>query len=277
MIASVPRLDEPCLHCVGSYFLVWQSVNSVDFNPVSKTPVYLQIAEQLRRAILAGELEPGHVLPPERILAESFGASRASIREALRAMQAQGLILAREGAPMRAVVAPEHSPARRGALVGLLRLDQVPLADLVEFRCVIEEAALRWAARSGDAASLDNARAALTEMDRADVTLEAFDDADVRFHAALVRASGNEAMHHVMATLHEPVGRHMLDALRRRRRPRQVLERLVREHREILSAVECGDADRAAALVVEHIRVFYAAAPVRGSSRPTCGSLRERN
>jgi DNA-binding FadR family transcriptional regulator len=233
------------------------------FRPVSKVPVYVQIAAQLSDAIHAGELKPGEALPPERELAESFGASRASIREALRAMQAQGLLLEREGAPMRAVVAGEASAARRAALVGLLRFDAVELADLVDFRCVIESAALRWAAQAGDHAQLDRARDALAAMEDPAMTLEDFDEADVRFHTALVRASGNEAMHQVMAALREPVGRHMRDALRRRRRPRTILQRLVAEHREILEAVEAGAGDRAAELVVAHIRRFYATTTTR--------------
>jgi GntR family transcriptional regulator, transcriptional repressor for pyruvate dehydrogenase complex len=230
------------------------------FRPVSKVPVYLQIAEQLSDAILAGDLPPGTVLPPERELAESFRASRASIREALRALQAQGLILDREGAPMRAIVAGEASPVRRAALVGLLRFDTVPLADLVEFRCVIESAALRWAAAAADRGRLDRVRAALEAMDDPALTAEDFDEADVAFHTELVRASGNEAMHQVMAALHDPVARHMRETRRGKSRPEVARRRLVAEHHDMLTAVEAGAGDRAADLVIRHIRGYYGTA-----------------
>lgn len=237
------------------------------FQRVSKTPVYGQVADQLRDAIVAGELEPGEGLPPERLLAEAFGTSRTSIREALRSLEAQGLIVS-GGAPLRSVVAPELGPTRREALVSLLCLNQVQLADLVEFRCLLESAAVRWAASSPEREHLEEARAALADMGHAEVNIELFDEADVRFHTALVRASGNEAMHLVMAALRDPVYRHIREALQARRNRSATLQQLVDEHREILRAVECGDGDRAAELVQTHIRGFY--------SMAASGSRRER-
>jgi DNA-binding FadR family transcriptional regulator len=228
------------------------------FKEIVRSPVYLQVAEQLREAILAGELAPGEELPTERELSQSFGVSRASVREALRALQAQGLI-ARSGAPGRAVVAGEVAAPARDALVNLLRLNRVDLDDLVDFRCVLESAAVRLAARGGDPARLEEAREALSEMHSGELTIEAFDEADVRFHVALVRASGNEAMHLVMLALRRAVARHLLEALRAEPDRRATLRRLTREHAAILKAVEGGDADRAATLVDRHIRGFYRA------------------
>jgi DNA-binding FadR family transcriptional regulator len=226
------------------------------FNEIIRSPVYLQIAEQLREAILGGELAPGEPLPTERALAETFGASRASIREALRVLQAQGLI-AGGGAPAPAVVAEEMLGPASDALVAMLRLNRVGLEDLVELRCVLESTALARAARDPDGARLAEARQALDDMAVPGIGIEAFDEADVRFHVALVRASGNEAMHLMMLALREPVFRHLLAALRTRRDPRRVLRRLAAEHAEILAAVEGGEPDRAAALVEAHIRGFY--------------------
>lgn len=226
------------------------------FNEVVRSPVYLQVAEQLREAILRGELSPGDALPAERELADTFGASRASVREALRVLQAQGLITG-GGAPMPAVVSAESLGPARDALITLLRLNRVELDDLVELRCVLEAAAMRAAARKPDAAFFGDARQALADMCAPAVSVEAFDEADVRFHVALVRASGNEAMHLVMAALRNAVARHLLAALRAQRDPRRLLRRLRSEHEAILEAVEAGDGDRAATLVDAHIRRFY--------------------
>ena len=74
------------------------------FDEVSRSPLYLQVAGSIREAIIAGDLGPGDALPTERELSESFGVSRASVREALRALQAQGLVSA-GGSPARASVA----------------------------------------------------------------------------------------------------------------------------------------------------------------------------
>ena len=64
------------------------------FRGVVRTPVYMQVAAQIREAILDGRFGPGDSLPTERDLSTQFGVSRASVREALRALQAQGLITA---------------------------------------------------------------------------------------------------------------------------------------------------------------------------------------
>jgi GntR family transcriptional repressor for pyruvate dehydrogenase complex len=227
------------------------------FQPIVRAPVYLQVADQLRDAILSGELAAGEALPPERDLAETFGASRASVREALRVLQAQGLISG-SGTPAPAVVAEGTEPSAREALITLLRLNRVELEQLVDFRCMLESAALRRAADAPDADRLDDARRALEEMAAPDLAIEAFDEADVRFHVALVRASGNEAMHLVMAALRDAVARHLLAALRAQADPRRTLARLTAEHAAILDAVESGQAERAAGLVEAHIRGFYA-------------------
>lgn len=230
------------------------------FAEVVRAPVYMQVAEQLREAILDGRIEPGDPLPTERELAESFGASRASIREALRALQAQGLIVGGP-APASAVVAGPHDRAARDALVALLRADRVPLDDLIEFRCLLEGEALRRAAESGEPERLAEARETLEQMADPSIGVEAFDEADVRFHVSLVRASGNEAMHLVMMALRDPVARHLLDALRASDDADETLRRLHAEHEAILAAVEDGDGDRAAGLVDRHIRRFYDTAP----------------
>jgi GntR family transcriptional repressor for pyruvate dehydrogenase complex len=226
------------------------------FTEVERVPLYLQIAEQLREAILQGRLAPGQPLPTERELAESFGASRASIREALRALQAQGLIVG-GGAPGPAVVAEDLHGAAGDAIATLLRLKQVELSDLVDLRCLLEMHAVERAAKRPDRARLDQARLALEVMQEDGIGIEAFDEADVRFHVALVRASGNEAMQLLMLALRDPVAAHLLKALRAQSDPRGTLERLTREHAEILEAVEGGEESRAATLVERHIRGFY--------------------
>ena len=235
------------------------------FNEVTRSPVYVQVAEQLRAAIFAGELAAGAELPTERALSQAFGASRASVREALRVLQAQGLITT-GGAPARAVVAMQSAGPAREALATLMKLGGVALGDLVDLRCVLESAALRTAARRVDHPLLAQAHQALDDMRAADLDIEAFDEADLRFHIALVRAAGNEAMHLVMLALRDAALRYLLVELRSRPDPRRVLRRLRTEHGQILDAVEAHEGDRAAELVESHIRRFY-----RGYARRAAG------
>jgi GntR family transcriptional repressor for pyruvate dehydrogenase complex len=225
------------------------------FGEVSRSPLYVQVAGSIREAIIAGDLGPGDELPTERELSESFGVSRASVREALRALQAQGLVSA-GGAPARATVAEGAGVHARDALITLLRLNGVGVGDLMEFRSVLEAAAVAEAARRRDSERLADARRALEDM-RPGIGADEFDEADVRFHIALVRASGNEAMDLVMQALRGAVARHLREYLSNRTDLPATLARLVDEHAAILLAVERGHSSRAATLVGAHIRAFY--------------------
>lgn len=227
--------------------------------PLLREPVYRQVAAQLREAILSGQLAAGEPMPAERDLCERFGVSRPTVREALRELQAQSLVVAAgPTAPLRVARAEAVSSGPlRDALVHLVRLGGVALGDLVELRCALESAAAARAAERGAGPGLDEARAALAEMRAAGGGLEAFERADVRFHVALVGASGNEALHLVMLAVRDSMGAHLLGALRAARDPAAAVERLAHEHAEILAAVERGDGDAAARLAREHVEGFY--------------------
>lgn len=230
-----------------------------------RSPIYLQVAERIREAIIAGHLRPGDALPTERELAESLGVSRASVREALRALQAQGLVSA-SGPPARTVVVPGAAGHARDALVTLLRLNGVCVADLMSFRALLEGEAVDMAAGRRDDPWLDEAQAALTDMRRRDLTVADFDEADVRFHLALVRASGNEAMQLVMQALRGAVALHLATHLESQDDLPATLARLTAEHEAILDAVRAGDGAAAQALIRSHIKAFYSDAP--GSTAP---------
>ena len=232
------------------------------FEEVERKPLYLQVADQIREAILRGDLAPGARLPTERELGGTFGVSRASIREALRSLQAHGLISgAGRIAPARTVVTLGELDSLQEAIVHLLRLQRVPLADLAELRTAVEAAAVRQAAgRAGDAGAqrLAEARQALRRMQARGVGIDDFHAADVAFHLAMVGASGNQAMQLVMGAVRETVATHLLDVLRSLgpRRQRQTLRTLTAQHIAILDAVEAGDPDRAEAFVRSHIIDF---------------------
>jgi DNA-binding FadR family transcriptional regulator len=229
------------------------------FSEVVRSPAYEQVAHQLREAILDGALAPGDELPAERELCAQFGVSRTTVREALRALQAQGLaVAAGPTAPLRVPPARELSTGPlRDSLVHLLRLGRVPLGDLVELRCALEAAAVAAAATHQDRDHLDDARAALEQMRAIEDDVAAFERADVRFHVALVAASGNEALQLVMLAVRDSVSAHLREALAELPAPKRAIARLTRQHEAILAAVEAGDARDAELLLRDHVMGFY--------------------
>ena len=241
----------------------------MSFQPVKRIALWSQIADQIAMAIVDGQLLAGEPLPTERELVKRFGASRASIREALRALEARGLLVPDFANPSqpRVVAFNGASGELHHALAQLLRLERVRMADLVEFRCVLEAAGVRQAAVRKDVGRIHQARLALEEAVLSEGSVDTFEASDIRFHVALIGASGNEVMLLVMQALRETVTRRFFDTLKAVEHPRVAMHKLNVEHGAILEAVHTGDGEEAAALMVHHIRDFYdkfAGAPTIG-------------
>ena len=216
-------------------------------------------------AILTGQLAPGEALPTERELSSNFGVSRQTVREAIRSLQEQGLLSQRPQSTRSptTVSADVTRGPLRNAMANFVRLQEISLKDLVELRCAIESSALRlsaFLARSRDTGHLEAARAALRMMSEPGLSPEAFDDADVQFHLALVASSGNRIMEVVMLAMRDAMRAHLLSALEsihaEGRGPQQT-RCLIDQHLAILRAVESGNGERAARLGTHHIVAFY--------------------
>src|SRR5213595_3714589 len=108
------------------------------FAPVTVARASSSIADQIRAAIVGGKLVEGERLPPERELAEQFGVSRVTVRDALRALEAMGLIEVRVGARGGAFVT-----APTGSVVGqtmndMMMMQAITPEDIIKARLIIE-------------------------------------------------------------------------------------------------------------------------------------------
>lgn len=166
------------------------------------------IADEIRQAIVDGELHEGDSLGHEPDLIERFGVSRPSLREALRILEAEGLISVVRGVQGGVVVhrPDQRQTARTAALV--LQARNVSLADVFEARTIIEPAAVRLVAGSRQRAR--SAKALRKLIDREVESIEdpaAFGEANARFHAELVAMAGNQTLKIVAEMLNEVVAR----------------------------------------------------------------------
>src|SRR5579875_2219495 len=117
--------------------------NPTGIVPVRRLKVSDSVAAQLERLITSGRYAPGEKLPPERVLAEEFGVGRSSMREALRMVEAAGLLRTVHGIG----VFVASNARRAAALSELLMFDDFTIANLFEVRLTIEPAAAALAAR----------------------------------------------------------------------------------------------------------------------------------
>jgi DNA-binding FadR family transcriptional regulator len=227
------------------------------FTGITRNPAYLQVARQLRDAIVTGVLAPGDLLPTERELAERFDVSRTTVREALRALQTQDLISSSGRARLRFTVNVTPSAALLESLGDLAQVRRASLEDVVELLSELEGAAIERAAGNVDGHGIERARRSLDTMRRANISDEQFNAADLRFHVALINASGNLAMSLVMRATRDEVARCALETLRRLPSSAATRARLIAEHEAILDAVAHHDGGLARALVRKHIDGFY--------------------
>lgn len=228
-----------------------------------RAPLSISVSRRLREAIISGQMSIGTELPSEHDLARDLSVGRSTVREALRILQAQGLLSGGDTVSTQRprVSADQTLSMAASTMENVLRLGQVPLDDLVALRVLIEGAAIRQAAEGGDRTAIAGARDALAAMKSARVDIETFRAADLRFHRSLAAASGNVAFGLVMGVLRSAISGHLGEALLRVPNARTTMATLTREHEAILAAVEQGRAKKAHDLVTEHIRAFYDARP----------------
>ncbi|MFC5746319.1 FadR/GntR family transcriptional regulator [Actinomadura rugatobispora] len=203
-----------------------------------------QIADEIRSMIVSGELGEGDSLGREPELVERFGVSRPSLREALRLLEADGLITVVRGVHGGVIV---HRPdqrmtARTGSL--LLRSRNVSLADVFEARTLLEPLAARTiAARRHRRTAIAELRALVVREEEVIDDPERFAVANARFHERLVSLGGNRTLAIVIEMLNEIVVRSVMavsdaddvvGSLATRRRG-------LRSQRRLLELLEAGD------------------------------------
>jgi len=227
----------------------------LQFRPVGARRTFEEVAVQLQEAILDGRLLRGQRLPPERELAQQFQVSRTSIREALRGLEALGLLSSRRGAGDRSgsvVGTPQNGLA--SVLPLYAKLKQVPLGDLVDLRESIEAMTARRAAANPDAG--EAIHAVLVWFDGA-FAPKSFLEVDTRFHITIAEQSQNAVAAMFMEALRDAMAREMLSRFEAIEDWPTARHRLVAEHRKIARLIASGDGNRASAAMTKHIRDFY--------------------
>jgi len=221
------------------------------FKVVSSSRISQSIVEQVKVLIRQGRLTPGDRLPSERDLCDRFGVSRVTVREALRMLEAGGLVEIRVGAKGGAFVTTP-TPERIGeGLADLLNLSPMTASNVTEARQIFELGIVPMAvARATDEdisalrAMLDSHQAALRRGEY-DMSMSA------DFHIRVAACTHNPAIEMLVQSFHGPLLMSLLEA--------KVLAPLmgprgVREHVEFVDAIAARDAQTAAAIMRAHLR-----------------------
>jgi DNA-binding FadR family transcriptional regulator len=220
------------------------------FQSIEPRRLYRQIADQIRGLIRSGEFPAGSRLPPERDLARQLGVSRPSVREALIALEVEGMVEVRIGSGIYVLAGGNDQP----------RTDPEAAAgpfELLRARYVIESECAALAAKSAKKAQLQAIGDALAEMERETVDARQPLPADRMFHLRIAEATGNGALVAVVKMLWEERTGPLYKQLEHHYDSPALWHAAMAEHRAVLRAIAARDADGARVAMQRHLNQAY--------------------
>lgn len=214
---------------------------------IKKTRIYEEVVNQVRELIKEGKLKAGDQLPSERELAETFKVSRTSVREALRALETQGLVVSRTGMgnfvadlPIESLIAP---------LAKLLIEEKDALADIFEMRKLIEPHIASLAAERATKQDIGQMKKILDKQQEQVSRGETGVEADAEFHFAIGRATQNHALEKLVSGLMDVLSHSREESLQTRDRRMASID----SHRKIVAAIEAHDKTKAREAMFRHV------------------------
>ncbi len=221
---------------------------------------YQVVLQWFEEQVLAGQLVVGDRLPAERDLAHQLGVGRATVREAIRTLQAQGVLHSAVGAGRTGgTTVRSVDPAALSRMLRLhVALGHFPLPHVIEVRVALERLSAHLACEHRTQAHLDLLGQLAEEMAGALDDRERFNDLDTRFHLTLAEAAGNQLATDTTAAIRESMRQPILERVRSSSAWDELGPRLVDDHQAIHRAIAERDAAAAEDLVDRHIRTAWA-------------------
>lgn len=206
-----------------------------------------QVREQLEAAIERGDYAAGDRLPSERELVELLGVSRVSVREAIRALEAVGLVRVEHG--RGCFVAESRSDQYASSFSHWLTVHKDEIFELLKVRGALDELAAEAAATEADAAAVARLVVLNADFRAAGATMQELVDHDVAFHEGIAEASASPLLCDLLRELHLTFNESRRATLQPQGRP----DESAREHDAIIAAIEKGDPQAARAAVAAHL------------------------
>lgn len=218
----------------------------LDLETIPRNRVYTEVARQLQASIV-DRLKPGDMLPPERELVRRFGVSRSSIRDAIRSLEAVGLLEPHQG--VGTVVRELSADSVVNPVASVLLQKRKAIDDLLDVRNIIEPALARRAALHASREQIAELQAILKQQEEKVRCGELTTEEDSSFHYTIAVAADNTVMlklvHVLMDLLHETRERSLQVGGRQ--------QKSLAGHRRILAALKQGNADEAEAAMRRHL------------------------
>jgi GntR family transcriptional regulator, transcriptional repressor for pyruvate dehydrogenase complex len=218
--------------------------------PVKNTKVYEQVIEQIKELIVSGKLKKGDKLPPERDLVEQFQASRASIREALRALQIIGLVECRQGGGNYIKESFEDSLFEPLSIMFVLQNSKPE--EILELRKIVEVETAALAAEKISLKELHEIKYIIEQI-RESYDEELNAKLDKQLHYKIAHASGNFLVVSVLTAVSSLIDSFIKDARRIILTQKENREILIEHHENLYKALLEHNKGKAAEVMRKHL------------------------
>jgi GntR family transcriptional regulator, transcriptional repressor for pyruvate dehydrogenase complex len=223
----------------------------MNFKPIKPKKVSTQIAEQIRSSILAGEFTPGDKLPPERELAEMFGVSRPSVREALNVLASSGLVMSYQGGGT--VVMSLVETTASNPLSELIRVQQDRALDVIEVRKSMESWTAWYAAQRALPDDIRRMDEIIAGMKHNLELKQPSEDLDANLHIIIARATHNIVWLHLMQSLFDAMKEFQQTVWRAVYLTHEDHQLLFEHHSLIVQAIKAKDPQGARDAMLHHL------------------------
>lgn len=223
----------------------------MNFQPIKPKKVSAQIAEQIRASILAGEFAPGDKLPPERELAEMFGVSRPSVREALNVLASSGLVMSYQGGGT--IVKSLVDTSAANPLSELIRVQQDRALDVIEVRKCMESWTAWYAAERALPDDIRRMDEIITGMKHNLDQQQPSEDLDANLHIIIARATHNVVWLHLMQSLFDAMKEFQQSVWRAVYLTHEDHQLLFEHHSAVVQAIKAKDRQAARDAMVHHL------------------------
>ena len=213
---------------------------------IPRNRVYTRVAEQLQ-AHIVNVLKPGDMLPPERELVQMFGVSRSSIRDAIRSLEAVGLLEPRQG--VGTVVRDVSADTVVTPVASVLLQKRKVINELLDVRMIIEPALASRAALHASPEQIAELAEILNRQEEKVRRGELATEEDSNFHYTIALAADNSVMLKLVHVLMDSLREMRERSLQAGGRP----EKSLAAHRRIFAAIKQGDAAAAEAAMRRHL------------------------
>lgn len=222
----------------------------VELKPIRVKRASDQIFEQLRDLIFRGELKPGEQLVPERELAQAFGVSRPTVREAINKLVTMGLVEHRQG---QGTFVRSHEATREHNPLAAIIGQETSLEDLLEVRMGLEAQSALLAAERATPEDIQRLEETLAAMEEEYVEGRLGIEEDVAFHMDLAYATKNPVQVYIMRSFHDLLHFGIEENLRHLWEDPANLPIIRQQHRRIFQAIKDHDPEAAYEAMKAHI------------------------